>query len=107
MKDRLAIGSELPTLFIGKWTVQIMYVLQERSHRHGELRRRLGGISQRMLTRTLRNLTSAGLIARCVTRVKPAAVEYALTPLGRTFIVPLNGICRWAHRHRRALRAIA
>jgi len=107
MKDRLGPGSELPTLFIGKWTVQIMYALKKRSHRHGELRRRLGRISQRMLTRTLRNLTSAGLISRRVTHVRPVAVEYALTPLGRTFIVPLNSICRWARRHRLALKAIA
>ena len=108
MRDRLGDGSEvLPTLFIGKWTVKIMYSLKKRPQRHGQLRRGLGNISQRMLTRTLRNLESAGLIARKVTRSKPIAVEYSLTKLGRTFIIPLGGICRWANRHNKELSAIA
>jgi len=54
-----------------------------------------------MLTRTLRNLGSTGLIARCVTRSKAIAVEYSLTRLGTTLIAPLGGMCRWAKRHRR------
>jgi DNA-binding HxlR family transcriptional regulator len=108
MKDSLSHGSEvMPTLFIGKWTVKIMYSLKERPQRHGQLRRGLGNVSQRMLTRTLRNLESAGLIARQVTRSKSVAVEYSLTQLGRTFIIPLSSICRWADRHNKELSAIA
>src|SRR5215470_5020122 len=98
-------GSASTTVFIGKWTVKIVYLLKERPHRHGELRRRLGNISQRMLTNTLRNLESSGLITRCVTRSKPLAVEYSLTKLGRRFLVPLGSICRWASRHNRDLIA--
>ena len=52
----------LTPLFIGRWTPKILFSLNERPHRHGELRRRLGTISQRMLTRTLRNLENKGLI---------------------------------------------
>jgi DNA-binding HxlR family transcriptional regulator len=89
----------MPTVFIGKWTVKIVNLLKERPHRNGELRHRLGGISQRMLTKTLRNLESGGLITRRVTRSKPLAVEYSLTKLGRAFLVPLGGICRWANRY--------
>jgi DNA-binding HxlR family transcriptional regulator len=84
MRDRLGGGSEvLPALFIGKWTVKIMYSLKKRPQRHGQLRRGLGSISLRMLTRTLRNLESAGLITREVTRTRSVAVEYSLTKLGR------------------------
>src|SRR5215467_15567479 len=94
------------TIFIGKWTVTILLSLRERPHRHGELRRRLGGVSQRMLTRTLRNLESSGLIARRVTKSKSIAVEYSLTELGRTFIAPLTSICRWANNNHKELSAV-
>jgi DNA-binding HxlR family transcriptional regulator len=98
--------AEVTTVFIGKWTVKIAYLLKERPHRHGELRRRLGGISQRMLTKTLRNLEFAGLVARHVRQSKPLAVEYSLTKLGRSFLVPLGSICRWADRHNTELSAV-
>jgi DNA-binding HxlR family transcriptional regulator len=93
------------TVFIGKWTVEILSLLKERPHRHGELRRRLQNISQRMLTKTLRNLESGGLITRRVTQSKPLAVEYSLTKLGTTFLVPLGSICRWANRYDKDLSA--
>ena len=106
MKKKRSSGlKKVLTLFIGRWTVQIISSLQKRPHRHGELRRNLGDISQRMLTRTLRNLESAGLIVRKVTKSKSVAVEYSLTELGRTFVVPLSGICGWAKDHHRELSA--
>jgi DNA-binding HxlR family transcriptional regulator len=91
--------SKIPAIFIGRWTPKILFSLKERPHRHGELRRHVGNVSQRMLTRTLRNLESRGLIARRVARSKPIAVEYSLSKLGRTIIAPLSGMCRWAKRH--------
>jgi DNA-binding HxlR family transcriptional regulator len=95
-------GSKIvPPIFIGRWTPKVLFSLKERPYRHGQLRRHLGRVSQRMLTRTLRNLESTGLVARRVTRSKAIAVEYSLTRLGRTFVVPLGGMCRWARRHRR------
>ena len=100
-------ADRLPTIFIGKWTVKIMDSLKKAPCRHGELRRGLGGVSQRMLTRTLRNLEACGLIARQVTtRSKSLAVEYSLTKLGRSFIVPLDSICRWANDNHRELSAV-
>ena len=51
-------------LFIGKWTVRILFLLKERPHRHGQLRQRLGTVSQRMLTKTLRNLEATGMISK-------------------------------------------
>jgi DNA-binding HxlR family transcriptional regulator len=99
-------GSNIvPPIFIGRWTPKILFSLKERSYRHGQLRRELGSVSQRMLTRTLRNLESTGLIARRVTGSRVIAVEYSLTRLGRTFVTPLGGICRWARRHRRDVTA--
>jgi DNA-binding HxlR family transcriptional regulator len=80
------------TIFIGRWTPKILFSLKERPHRHGELRHHVGTVSQRMLTRTLRNLESTGLIARQVTRSRAVAVEYSLTQVGRTIIASLRGI---------------
>jgi len=87
------------SIFIGRWTPKILFSLRDRPYRHGQLRRQLGSVSQRMLTRTLRNLESAGLIARRVTQSKAITVEYSLTKLGRTIIAPLRGMCRWAKRY--------
>jgi DNA-binding HxlR family transcriptional regulator len=92
-------------IFIGRWTPTILFSLKGRPHRHAELRREVGNVSQRMLTRTLRNLESAGLIARRVTRSKPIAVEYSLSKLGKTIIIPLKGMCRWARRYSQDVRA--
>src|SRR5438046_746148 len=86
-------------IFIGRWTPKILFSLKERPYRPGQLRRRLGTVSQRMLTRTLRDLESAGLVARRVTRSKPIAVEYSLSKLGKTIIEPLRTMCRWAKRY--------
>ena len=94
-----------PPIFIGRWTPRVLFSLKERPYRHGQLRRYLGSVSQRMLTRTLRNLESRGLISRRVTGAKSVAVEYSLTRLGRTIIAPLRGMCRWARRHGRDVSA--
>ncbi len=93
------------SIFIGRWTPKVLFSLDQRPYRYGQLRRRLGGVSQRMLTRTLRNLESAGLIARRVTKSKAIAVEYSLTERGKTIIAPLGGMCRWAKRYRKDVSA--
>jgi DNA-binding HxlR family transcriptional regulator len=92
-------------IFVGRWTPRILFSLKERPYRHGQLRRHLGSVSQRILTRTLRNLEFSGLIVRRVTRSKAIAVEYSLTRRGRTLIAPLRGMYRWARRHRREVTA--
>jgi DNA-binding HxlR family transcriptional regulator len=100
-------GSRMvPAIFIGRWTPKVLFSLKgEKPYRQGQLRRHVGSVSQRMLTRTLRNLESTGLIARRVTRSKAIAVEYSLTRLGRTLIAPLRGMCRWAKRYRKGVTA--
>lgn len=95
----------VPPIFIGRWTSKVLFSLKERPYRHGQLRRHLGSVSQRMLTRTLRNLESTGLIAKRVTRSNGIAAEYSLTQLARTLIAPLGGMCRWAKRYHRTVSA--
>jgi len=92
-------------IFIGRWTPKVLLSLKEKPYRHGQLRRHVGSVSQRMLTRTLRNLESTGLIARHVTKSKAMAVEYSLTRMGKTLIAPLSGMCRWAKRYRKGVTA--
>jgi DNA-binding HxlR family transcriptional regulator len=82
-----------------KWTSLVIYALAERTMRYGELQRRVGGVSQKMLTQTLRSLERDGLVARKIYPVVPPMVEYSLTPLGRTLIEPLTAIRKWAERH--------
>ena len=106
MKQEFDFSRTVPAIVIGKWTVKIMSALQEKPHRHGELRRHLDGVSQRVLTRNLRNLESTGLVARQVTRSRSVAVEYSLTKLGRSFVGPLTSVCRWANHHHKELNAV-
>ena len=97
--------SKMIPIFIGRWTPKILFSLQEKPYRHGELRRHLRGVSQRMLTRTLRSLESSGLITRSASSSKPLAVEYSLTQPGKTIIAPLRGMCRWAKQFRMKVSA--
>src|SRR5271155_1699733 len=82
-----------------KWTALIICVLAEGTKRHNQLRRQIAGVSQKMLTQTLRSLENDGIVARKVYPVVPPMVEYSLTPLGRTLCEPLEAICKWAEKH--------
>ena len=82
-----------------KWTCLIVYALLDGPRRHGELKRLIEGISQKMLTQTLRSMEADGLVRRTVIDVMPPHVEYGLTPLGQTLSDPLVAICRWAMDH--------
>src|SRR2546427_11137000 len=84
--NTVQVSKTATSIFIGRWTPKVLFSLKQRPYRHGQLRRQWGSISQRMLTKTLRNLESAGLIDRSVTQSKTIAVEYSLTQLGRTII---------------------
>ncbi len=83
-------------LVADKWVVAVLYVLSHGTKRYGELQREIGDISQRMLTRTLRDLERNGLIDRKVYPVIPPMVEYSLTPLGQTLNQVLKSLCDWA-----------
>ncbi|MBE9103991.1 helix-turn-helix transcriptional regulator [Nostoc cf. edaphicum LEGE 07299] len=86
-------------LVADKWTALIIMALAEDTKRYSELHRKIDGISQKMLTQTLRQLESNGLIRRKVYPVVPPMVEYSLTSLGKTLVEPLKALCRWASEH--------
>lgn len=79
-----------------KWTVLIVGALEGNTKRFGELRREIGGVSQKMLTQTLRGLERDGVVTRVVYASVPPKVEYSLTPLGRTLVNILESIRDWA-----------
>src|SRR6202012_4251036 len=82
-----------------KWSVLVVTRLGSGSMRFNELRRAIGGISQRMLTLTLRGLERAGVGPRTVFPTIPPRVDYALTPLGRDLLEPVSALGDWATRN--------
>ena len=83
-----------------KWSVLTVVLLGEATLRFNELRRALDGISQRMLTSTLRGLERDGLVKRTVHPTNPPQVDYALTPLGESLLEPVRVLAVWAQGHR-------
>jgi DNA-binding HxlR family transcriptional regulator len=83
-----------------KWSVLVVSLLGDRSQRFSELKRTIDGISQRMLTLTLRGLERDGLVTRTVFPSVPPRVEYALTTLGQTLLEPVRALATWAMDHR-------
>ena len=92
--SRQALG-----LIADKWTMLVIKALADGIGRYGALGREIEGISQKMLTQTLCALERDGLVSRTVHPVVPPMVDYALTPLGETLIVPLAAISAWAEEH--------
>lgn len=86
-----------------KWSVLVVLSLSEGTQRFSALRRRIEGISQRMLTETLRQLERDGIVSRTVFPDVPVRVEYTLTALGETLIAPLEALKGWAEGHRGAI----
>lgn len=89
----------------GKWTALVIQFLARGTLRYSGLHKEIGGISQKMLTQTLRSLERDGLVQRKVHPVVPPKVEYTLTKLGRTLIEPLQGLCRWSEKYLPELQA--
>ncbi len=86
-------------LIADKWAVLVVRTLLEGQRRHSELRERIDGISQKMLTHTLRQLEHSGLVERRIYAEVPPRVEYSLTRLGRSLREPLEAVQRWAEQH--------
>lgn len=82
-----------------KWSVLIIMILRGRSCRFSELKRGVDGISQRMLTLTLRNLERDGLVSRTVTPSIPPRVDYELTEMGHSLAEPVQALGTWAFQH--------
>lgn len=82
-----------------KWSVIIIYCLAYQTRRYKQLERKIEGISQKVLTQTLRKLENNGLIERKVYPVVPPQVEYSLTALGETLIEPLSLLAEWSEQN--------
>jgi DNA-binding HxlR family transcriptional regulator len=87
-----------------KWSVLIVALLGNGPKRFSELRRAIEGISQRMLTLTLRGLERDGLISRSVEPTIPPRVDYELTPMGRTLLEPIMALAAWADQNREVIK---
>jgi DNA-binding HxlR family transcriptional regulator len=82
-----------------KWTVLVVSSLQQGTKRFSTLQREIGGVSQKMLTQTLRGLERDGLVTRTIYPTVPPKVEYTLTPLGHTLVGLVDAIRVWSETH--------
>jgi DNA-binding HxlR family transcriptional regulator len=87
-----------------KWPVLVITNLAGGTVRFSEIRRRIGGISQRMLTETVRSLERDGIVLRTVYPTIPPKVEYSLTPLGRSLLPLIMSLVHWSLDHRSEIR---
>jgi DNA-binding HxlR family transcriptional regulator len=106
----LGLSEDCPTREVldrvgDKWSVLVIVLLGQRTHRFNELHRAIEGISQRMLTLTVRALERDGLVSRTVHASVPPRVDYELTELGRSLLNPLNALAAWANAHRGDIQA--
>ena len=97
--DELCPSSLVPFRFGDKWAALIIRCLEAGPRRYSELRVPLGRVTPKVLTQSLRTLERGGFIVRTVHPAPSPAVEYALTPLGRSMLDPLNAACAWADEH--------
>src|ERR1700688_2502061 len=102
--DPTALRSEMRdalATITGKWKLEILWLLNQRVHRFGELRRAIPGVTQHMLTMQLRELESDGLIRRKIFAEVPPRVEYAITPAAQALKPVIDAIFTWRRNHRR------
>jgi DNA-binding HxlR family transcriptional regulator len=88
-----------------KWTLLVMYVLEDGELRFSRIQERVPGISQKMLTKTLRQLEREGLVARRVYAEVPPRVDYRLTDLGDSLAHAMCGLWEWAAEHMDAVKS--
>lgn len=91
--------SEILSRVGDKWTMQVVVSLRDQPRRFNDLKRQIVGISQQMLTRTLKTLERDGMVARTVCATTPPQVEYALTALGQSLSEPVRQMAQWAVAH--------
>ncbi|WP_225826170.1 winged helix-turn-helix transcriptional regulator [Streptomyces naphthomycinicus] len=88
----------------GKWKTSLLWLLESGPHRPGELRRRLPGLSEKVLTQALREMTEDGLVHREAHDVLPPKTVYSLTAFGRDLAEALDPLAQWGHRRLDRLR---
>ena len=95
---------EILDLVADKWSLYVIATLKDGPVRFNELRRQIDGISQRMLTITLRGLEREGLVKRTLFPTIPPRVDYELTDMGRTLFVPVMALVNWANTNQGNIR---
>lgn len=96
--------NEVVALIRDKWTILVLGALaHDTSLRYNQLQRAVVGISQRMLTLTLKTLEENGLVKRTIFATVPPRVDYELTAMGRTLVNPLKGLLDWSMENRAAM----
>jgi DNA-binding HxlR family transcriptional regulator len=98
----LGIGAphrELLDQVLDKWSLEILHQLCERPSRFSELKRAIPAVTQKSLTATLRRLERNGVVERVLLSTRPVAVEYRITPLGKTLRAPVEVVLEWAVTH--------
>ncbi len=103
--DDCRMVREILDLVGDKWTLYIIATLKDGPVRFNELRRRIDGISQRMLTINLRGLERDGLVKRTMFPTIPPRVEYDLTQAGRTLLAPVMALVIWANGNQENIQA--
>ncbi|WP_454798483.1 winged helix-turn-helix transcriptional regulator [Novosphingobium lindaniclasticum] len=98
--DPICFSSECPSRVLfdqiaDKWSMMVLVVLDDGPHRFNAIRRRLQGVTQKALTQCLRRMERNGLVAREVISLSPVAVQYQITPLGRTLLQPFRALHEW------------
>ena len=104
--DDLGISAphrELLDQVLDKWSLAVLSELCERPQRFNELRRAIPAVTQKSLTATLRRLERNGVVERVVVSSRPVAVEYRITPLGKTMREPVDALLAWARTHMPAI----
>jgi DNA-binding HxlR family transcriptional regulator len=96
---------ELLDQVLDKWSLEVLNTLCERPSRFNELRQAIPAVSQKSLSATLRRLERNGIVERRVLSSRPVAVEYRITPLGKTLRQPVDVLLDWADEHLGAIEA--
>ena len=99
IRDRALESRDAIELLSSKWRIAILHLLRDGALRTGEMQRGLD-VSPKVLTQTLRSMERDGLIERTVFPAVPPRVEYRLTDMGLSLLVPLRDLCLWAKSHR-------
>lgn len=104
MKEWTPYAADCPTRVMldrigDKWAVLVLGLLVDKPVRFNQLRRAIQGVSQKMLSQTLKSLERDGLVDRRVFPTVPVTVEYSITPLGRTLAATVDALRRWAETH--------
>ena len=103
IRKKVCPVSNALTILGGKWKINIIYQLSQKTTRFGELRRSLGNITQQMLSKQLREMERDKLITRKVYDVVPPKVEYSLRELGRSSLPILNSLHHWGKSKKRTI----